>query len=80
MTIEEIIAQRKLTHGRFETTARIAQSTKRLWQNEDGWLRLNDKQAESLDCIATKVARILSGDANIVEHWEDIAGYSTTAR
>ncbi len=80
MKVDEIIAQREQTHGRFEDTARIAQATKRLWHNEAGWSNLNNKQAESLDCFATKIARILSGDPGAVEHWEDLEGYSRTAR
>ena len=31
---------------------------------------------EALDMIASKIARILSGDATHVDHWVDIGGYA----
>ncbi len=71
-----LLAERQKSHGRFNCTADMAQSTKRLWHNAIGWNNLNDIQAEALDSIAVKVSRILSGDANTAEHWKDIEGYS----
>jgi hypothetical protein len=54
----------------------MAQTIKGIMRTEQGWYSLNDMQRESLDLIATKMARILSGDANEPDHWEDIAGYA----
>jgi hypothetical protein len=31
---------------------------------------------EALDMIALKLSRILSGQANFKDHWDDIAGYA----
>jgi len=34
-------------------------------------------QAEALDMIFSKIARILNGDPNHLDSWTDIAGYAT---
>lgn len=40
-------------------------------------MALTDVQRESIDLIATKLARICCGDPNHRDHWDDIAGYAT---
>jgi hypothetical protein len=72
----EILAERAKTHGDYKITAEIAVATKHLWSNQEGWTRLSATQVESLDMIASKVARILSGDPHCVDHWVDVAGYA----
>ena len=76
MTPEEIISERAKTHGDYSVTASIAQSLKRQMRAAVGWHSLNDVQKESLEMVAVKVARILSGDASAVEHWNDVSGYA----
>lgn len=76
MTPEEIIAERAKTHGDYSTTASIAQSLKRQMRAAVGWHSLSDVQKESLEMVAVKVARILSGDASEPDHFRDIAGYA----
>jgi hypothetical protein len=46
------------------------------WRKAEGWKRLSVGQREALEMIAHKIARILSGDPNHKDHWEDIAGYA----
>ena len=41
-----------------------------------GWNRLNDVQAQALEVIADKIARILNGDPNYADNWHDIQGYA----
>jgi hypothetical protein len=43
----------------------------------DNWFNLNYDQREALDMICSKMARIMNGDPNYVDSWEDIAGYAT---
>jgi hypothetical protein len=43
---------------------------------QPGWSRLDHSQAEALDMIAHKIGRILAGDPNHADHWDDIAGYA----
>lgn len=77
MSFLELIREREKTHGSWYRTARIAQALKATlnWGENEG-RRLSDGQREALDSIATKIARILSGDADEPDHWRDIAGYA----
>lgn len=74
MDAQEIIATRQATHGDYATTAAFAQQIKSLFRGFSG--KMSADQRESLDMIATKVARILSGNPNDIDHWADIAGYA----
>ena len=65
---------REKTHGDYEYTASIAQQFKHIVDQYGDNLR--PCQAESLDMICTKIARILSGDPNHKDSWIDIAGYA----
>src|SRR5215204_7671381 len=76
MRPDEIIASNVETHGDFSTTAQIAQALKRIARACAGWEKLRDEQKESLDLQHTKQARILSGDPEHANHWDDIAGYA----
>jgi Domain of unknown function (DUF6378) len=67
---------RSKTHGPFASTAAIAQSLKAILREGPNWHRLRPVQREALEMIATKVARILSGDASFADHLADIAGYA----
>lgn len=75
MSIDEVISERAPAHGNYDATAAMAQQIKKLmWR--DGQV-LTPVQDESLDMIATKIARICCGDPNHRDHWVDIAGYAT---
>ena len=74
---DEILDDRQKTHGNYEVTARLAQAIKTIIQNNAEFL--TSDQNESLDMIATKIARILSGDPEEPDHWRDIMGYAALA-
>jgi hypothetical protein len=78
-SIESILAERQTTHGDFTDNARVMQSLKRVVQTEVGWDRLTDVQREALHMILHKVGRIISGNPNTHDHWDDIAGYAKLA-
>lgn len=40
------------------------------------WDSLSSDQQEALEMIAHKIARILNGNPNKIDSWEDIAGYA----
>ena len=44
------------------------------------WISLSDEQAESLEMIALKIARILSGNPDYSDHWDDVIGYAKLGR
>ena len=76
-----VLAEREATHGNFAATALIAQRFKDVSKNTPNWSgNLTDVQRESLEAIFTKLARILSGDPNHPDAWDDIEGYARLAR
>ena len=75
--VDQILADRQKTHGDFGEVAVIAQAIKTIIRGHAQLL--SPDQREALDIIATKIARILSGDANEPDHWLDIVGYATLA-
>lgn len=77
--VDTILNERATTYGRFVDVAEIAQEIK-------ATIRIGDTnrseelpadQIEALDMIASKMARILSGDSDYADSWIDIAGYAT---
>ncbi len=74
-----LIAARQQTHGDFKSTAWVAQTLRDVFRHELGWERLSIVKREVLDCIAIKLARILSGDASCEDHYLDIIGYAELA-
>jgi hypothetical protein len=64
------------THGNFKDTASTSQNIKSVMMTGNNWERLSDSQREALEMIAVKIGRILSGDHNFRDHWDDIEGYA----
>lgn len=77
-TTEEILAERGKTHGKFKDHAHVTQHLKSTCFNNqvNG---LTEVQSEALDMILHKIGRIVSGNPNIADHWDDIAGYAKLA-
>lgn len=73
---EEILAEREKTHGDFKVLAIIVDAIKYQMKQSPGWPYLRATQKESLGMIAHKIGRILAGDPDIKDHWDDIAGYA----
>jgi len=72
MDTQHIITERETTHGSFVQVAQTAQHFKSMFAGGP----FTNVQHEALDLIATKLARLLHGDATMVDHWADIAGYA----
>lgn len=75
--IDDLLAARDSSHGDYNETARLIQQLKAVMHQEKGWQDLNAPQKEALDMVATKIGRILCGDQNFKDSWDDIAGYAT---
>lgn len=75
-TIEKILAEREKTHGDFRTHAAITDAIKYHMHNSSKWSYLSPTQREALDMIAHKIGRIIAGNPNVKDHWDDIAGYA----
>ncbi len=78
--IQMLLLERAKDHGVYAETARISQLLKMIIHTADGWKKLTPEQQEALDMDAVKTARIISGNNNLAEHWEDKEGYSRLAR
>ena len=74
--IDATLDERGVRYGQFKDHATISQLLKATMQSTPGWVSLAPDQAEALEMVAHKVARILNGDPNYVDSWVDIAGYS----
>ena len=75
--IQNVLADRARTHGDFEHVAKMSQNLKHVMKSTRAFQDLDFYMAESLETIATKIARILSGNCFDKDHWADISGYAT---
>lgn len=75
-----IIEERGKTHGDYYEMAGVIQRIKEQMHNGSQWDNMPHTQHEALDLIATKIGRIVTGDFNHLDHWDDIIGYATLAR
>lgn len=73
--MSDVINERQVTHGDWHNTSRISQGLKAV-MDANGKDDIRPEQREALDMIAVKIARILSGDPDAEDHWEDIKGYA----
>ena len=76
--IDQTLDERAKDYGKFKDGAALMQAIKRLLA--DHALRHNktfaDDQWEALEMIVHKMARIVNGNPDKVDHWVDIAGYA----
>lgn len=78
--IDGILERRETTHGNFEQVSRIAQGIKRCLRSGDTYDKLDARQKEALDLLSTKMARIVNGDGDHPDHWDDTIGYGQLGR
>jgi len=71
----DLLPNRQSTHGDFSLNAHISQHLKQVYKS-NGYDKFTPTKRESLDMIALRIARILSGSPNVARHWSDIAGYA----
>lgn len=74
---DELLKTRGSSHGDWDETARLAQMFKRVVRSANKWPELGPNHQEALDLITLKVARVLSGNPDFAEHWDDIIGYAS---
>ena len=78
--------ERRRTHGEWPETAAIAGELQKVIGRAEGRRErrgenlMSTRQREALGQITFKIARILSGDPNHPDHWDDIAGYALLAK
>jgi hypothetical protein len=76
--VNEILKERNKTYSSFINNAGISQALKAVIQYSSNWRngRLASDQREALELIALKIGRILTGDPDCIDNWDDIAGYA----
>jgi len=74
--IDDILADRLKSHGEYRDHARRTQMFKYCIRDGKNWSQLSDIQKESLEMFAHKIGRILEGNPDHEDHWDDIAGYA----
>lgn len=74
-TTDAILAERGAVYGEFQDVASTAQALKIIMRQTKNWGKLRASQAEALESLQTKVARILNGDPDHADSWADAAGY-----
>jgi len=74
--INQLLSERQITHGNFLDKAHLIQAQKDVMREYGSWKSMDPDMQESLDMIATKIARILIGDSYHHDNWIDIAGYA----
>jgi hypothetical protein len=72
----EMLVQRTNVHGEFNENSRATWDIMRVLQRERNWGRLSSGQKHALYMVAHKMARIMAGDPNHPDHWDDISGYA----
>lgn len=75
MKIDQTLQERGNKHGEYSERSRVSQNIKKAMLDSLNWEMLTDEQKESLDMVAHKISRILTGDPNHHDHWFDCEGY-----
>jgi Holliday junction resolvasome RuvABC ATP-dependent DNA helicase subunit len=73
--LDEILLERGKQYGEFKDHATISQLIK-MDMRYGNWHKLEPYKKEALEMIAHKIARILNGNSNNKDSWDDIAGYA----
>lgn len=71
---DNLLSERGKTHGAFNRHAHFTQELKGVMAAAQQ--QLTASQQEALDMIAHKIGRILAGNPDFADHWDDIAGYA----
>jgi transcriptional regulator len=77
--VDAILNERATTYGSFISVALFAQEMKELIRSalDEQNAGLQADHQEALDMIASKIARIITGNSQHRDSWLDIAGYAT---
>lgn len=77
LTTEGLIDTRQGVHGEFMENSRCTWEIMRALQDERNWSVLPDHMKHALYMVAHKMARVLAGNPEEPDHWDDMAGYAT---
>ena len=72
----QILTDRGNAYGRFVDQAATSQNLKATLHDPAGWPQLPWDMQEALELIAMKMSRIVHGNPQHLDSWDDIAGYA----
>lgn len=77
--VTHTLAERGSRYGKFSDNSRIFADLMGTFRNSPAWRegRIDMIHEHALSNIATKLARLLTGDPDYDDNWRDIAGYAT---
>ena len=77
---DPLLIERGSKYGDYGDMANIGDSLRRTMSGTFGWHnKLNAAQRDALLMMSVKISRVLNGDPNVKDHWDDIAGYAKLA-
>lgn len=78
LDVKKILEERGNRYGAFYDLSRVSQRLKHCVITELEFRKksLNHDQMEAITMICHKMARIINGDPDYVDSWQDIAGYA----
>lgn len=74
-----VLLERSTTHGEFEHYAAVSQLLKNALVSGVRWEHMQPAQREALEAVMGKLARIVTGDPDFLDHYRDIIGYTQRA-
>lgn len=76
---DTLVDERITTHGDFGPGSAIWQKLMQVYYDAGAYGKLSPSQLMAFTMIAMKQSRILNGNPNYHDHWDDIAGYANLA-
>jgi hypothetical protein len=74
--VENLHKERGSRYGSWQQQAAVAQAIKQAYKLGNSYDNCNDAVLEKLDMLANKLSRIVNGDPEYQDSWDDIAGYA----
>jgi len=71
-----ILEDREPKYGSFQDNAELIQQLKLVARTFGDWSKITPDKQQSIDMIFTKIGRILTGDSDHRDSWDDIVGYA----
>ena len=77
MDTKKLLTQRRKTHGRFlDNRNLVCELMKIIDSHSSETYKSNPEIGVSILYIIQKLTRIITGDPNFIDHWDDLAGYA----
>jgi hypothetical protein len=74
--VSRTLNDRGTTHGSYRAASGLTQNIAELMHSSRNWDDLPAYAKQSLEMVAVKLGRILTGDWSHPDHWHDIEGYA----